>query len=138
RATRLLVTAHDGDDEVVALVDPHGPGVDLRRTMSSLGTPQHTVVLDGAPAELLPGPDAARMLRERAVAGLCLTAAGLVAGARDLTAAYIKGRTQFGRALAEFQAVAMQIADVYIASRTLDLAAENAAWRIAEGLHVAD
>jgi alkylation response protein AidB-like acyl-CoA dehydrogenase len=28
----------------------------------------------------------------------------------------------------------MQIADVYIASRTIDLAAENAAWRIAEGL----
>ena len=54
----------------------------------------------------------------------------MVAGARDLTADYIKGRTQFGRSLAEFQAVAMQIADVYIASRTLDLAAENAAWRI--------
>ena len=60
-----------------------------------------------------------------------------MAGARDLTATYIKGRTQFGRSLAEFQAVAMQIADVYIASRTLDLAAENAAWRIDQGLDVA-
>ena len=62
----------------------------------------------------------------------------MVAGARDLTADYIKGRTQFGRTLAEFQAVAMQIADVYIASRTLDLAAENAAWRLAEGLDASD
>ncbi len=66
--------------------------------------------------------DAARTLNELATAGLCLTAAGVVAGARDLTATYIKGRTQFGRSLAEFQAVAMQIADVYITSRTLDLA----------------
>ena len=61
-----------------------------------------------------------------------------MAGARDLTASYIKGREQFGRALAQFQAVAMQAADLYIASRTLDLAAENAAWRIASGLDATD
>jgi alkylation response protein AidB-like acyl-CoA dehydrogenase len=61
-----------------------------------------------------------------------------VSGARDLTADYIKGRTQFGRSLAEFQAVAMQIADVYISSRTIDLAAENATWRIQHGLDASD
>ena len=32
----------------------------------------------------------------------------------------------------------MQIADVYIASRTLDLAADNAAWRVREGLDATD
>ncbi len=138
RAARLLVSCTDGDRPVVALVDPAGPGVELLESPSSMRTPQHTVVLDGAPAELLEGEDAARTLRELAIAGLCLTAAGVVAGARDLTASYIKGRTQFGRALAEFQAVAMQAADVYIASRTLDLAAQNAAWRIATGLDVSD
>ena len=138
QAARLLVTATEGDRAVVALVDPNGPGVELVASSSSFGTTQHTVVLDGAPAELLPGDDAARVLRELAVAGLCLTAAGLVAGARDLTATYIKGRTQFGRSLAEFQAVAMQIADVYISSRTVDLAAANAAWRIGAGLDVTD
>ncbi|WP_395695553.1 acyl-CoA dehydrogenase [Nocardioides sp.] len=138
RAARLLVTASADGQPVVALVDPAGPGVELLESMSSLGPVQHTVVLDAAPAELLPGPDAARVLHELAVAGHCLTAAGLVAGARDLTAAYIKGREQFGRALAEFQAVAMQIADVYITSRTVDLAAQNAAWRIAAGLDVTD
>ncbi|WP_414813154.1 acyl-CoA dehydrogenase [Nocardioides sp. Root1257] len=138
RATRLLVTARDGDRDVVALVDPSGAGVQLLETMSSFGTPQHTVVLDGAAAELLTGDDAARVLLDLGVAGQCLTAAGLAAGARDLTATYIKGRTQFGRTLAEFQAVAMQIADVYIASRTLDLAADNAAWRITNGIDAAD
>jgi alkylation response protein AidB-like acyl-CoA dehydrogenase len=138
RAARLLVTATAGDRAVVALVDPAGPGVELLPSSSSNGSTQHTVVLDGAPAELLEGEHAARTLRELAVTGLCLTAAGLVAGARDLTATYIKGRTQFGRSLAEFQAVAMQIADVYISSRTVDLAAANAAWRIGAGLDVTD
>ena len=137
RADRLLVTAVDGADTVVALVDPHGPGVTLLPTPSSGEPAQHTVVLEGAPAELL-AAGAARVLVEHAVAGLSVLAAGLVAGARDLTADYIKGRTQFGRALAEFQAVAMQVADVYITSRTMDLAAANAVWRVGEGLEAAD
>ncbi len=137
-ATALLVPAMDGDRVVVALVDPAGDGVTLLASPSSSGTAEHTVVLDGAPADVLPGDDAARLLRELAVAGLCLTASGVVAGARDLTAEYIKGRTQFGRKLAEFQAVAQQIADVYVASRLIDLAADNAAWRVAEGLDASD
>jgi hypothetical protein len=136
-ATRLLVPAMSGGRAVVALVDPHGPGVTLMQSSSSARITQHTVVMEGAPAELL-GDGAVAALAERYVAGLCLTAAGVLAGARDLTADYIKGRTQFGRALAEFQAVAMQIADVYIASRTLDLAAQNAGWRLAQGLDATD
>ncbi|MGA8258153.1 MAG: acyl-CoA dehydrogenase [Nocardioides sp.] len=136
-ATRLLVTARDGDQDVVVLVDPHGPGVTLLESGSSARITQHTVVLDGAPPELL-GDGAARVLVDHAVAGLTLTAAGLVAGASDLTAAYIKGREQFGRSLAQFQAVAMQAADIYIASRTIELAAANAAWRVDLGLEAAD
>ncbi|MBA8803697.1 hypothetical protein FB382_001988 [Nocardioides ginsengisegetis] len=139
RAQRLLVPAVDEDGRtVVAMVDPQGPGVTLLASGgSSARQPLHTVVLDGAPAELLEG-DAATTLRHLAIAGLCLTAAGVVAGARDLTASYVKGREQFGRKLAEFQAVAQQVADVYIASRTIDLAAANAAWRIGAGLDVTD
>ncbi len=136
-ASKLLVTAVQGDQPVVALVDVSDPGVTLLESGSSARITTHTVVLDGARAELL-GDGAARALAERYVVGLCLTAAGVVAGARDLTATYIKDRTQFGRALAEFQAVAMQIADVYISSRTLDLAAENVAWRLDQGLDVSD
>jgi len=136
-AARLLVTATEGDRPVVALVDPAGPGVTLLESEASDLSTTHTVVLDGAPAELL-GDGAHRTLTERYVTGLCVVAAGVVAGARDLTADYIKGRTQFGRTLAEFQAVAMQIADVYIASRTLDLAAANALWRVSRGLDAAD
>ncbi len=137
RAAKLLVTAMHDDHPVVCLVDVSDPGVTLLESGSSARVSTHTVVLDGARAELL-GEPAVQLLAERYVAGLCLTAAGVVAGARDLTASYIKGRTQFGRSLAEFQAVAMQVADVYIASRTLDLAAENAAWRLDQRLDVSD
>ena len=137
-ATALLVPAMAGDDVVVVLVDPADDGVSLHASPSSSGRTEHTVVLDAAPAELLPGDGAARLLRELAVAGLCVTASGVVAGARDLTASYIKGRTQFGRKLAEFQAVSQQIADVYVASRLITLAADNAAWRVSEGLDATD
>ncbi|WGX94471.1 acyl-CoA dehydrogenase [Nocardioides sp. L-11A] len=138
RAERLLVVARDGDGgEVVVLVDPAGPGVTLLPASASSATPQHTVVLDGAPADPLADGAAAR-LRDLARAGLAVTAAGVLAGARDLTADYVKGRRQFGRALAEFQAVSLQMADVYVTSRTLDLAADNAVWRVAESLPAAD
>lgn len=135
-ASHLLVTARDGEQDVVVLVARDAPGVTLLETSSSARRPTHTVVLEGAAGELVEG--AHRTLTDLWVAGLCLTAAGLVAGARDLTAAYVKGRTQFGRSLAEFQAVAMQVADVYIASRTLDLAAANLAWRLDQGLDAGD
>ncbi len=137
-AAALLVPAYDGDRVVVALVDPSSDGVTLMPSPSSRGATEHTVVLDGAEADVLPGDEAAALLRRLAVAGLCLTAAGVLAGARDLTADYVKGREQFGRKLAEFQAVAQQVADVYIASRTVTLAADNAAWRLAEGLDASD
>jgi alkylation response protein AidB-like acyl-CoA dehydrogenase len=55
-----------------------------------------------------------------------------VAGALDLTAEHVRIREQFGKPLATFQAVAQQIADVYIAARTLHLAALAACWRLDE------
>ncbi|HJQ07041.1 MAG TPA: acyl-CoA dehydrogenase family protein [Nocardioides sp.] len=132
-AGRLLVRAGD----VAVLVDPAGPGVTLVESSASSTEPQHTVVLEAAPAEAL-GDGSGTRLQDLATAGLAVSAAGVLAGARDLTADYVKGRQQFGRALAEFQAVSLQMADVYVTSRTLDLAADNAAWRVAEGLPAAD
>ena len=67
------------------------------------------------------------------LAGACAFGDGLLAGALDLTTKHIGTRTQFGRPLATFQAVAQQIADVYVASRTLHLATVSACWRLDEG-----
>ena len=149
-AHAVLVPASlaDGEGEVVVLVDPAADGVTLTPTRSARGETEQTLRLEGVRVGDddvlggLPGSTEAHAavatLRELATAGLCLLGSGIVAGARDLTAGYIKERRQFGRAVAEFQAAAMQMADVYIASRTIDLAATSAAWRVAGELPASD
>jgi alkylation response protein AidB-like acyl-CoA dehydrogenase len=82
---------------------------------------------------VLGGAECVRDLYQLAVAGACALADGAVAGALALTRDHVVTRRQFGRPLAEFQAVSQQIADVYVASRTLHLAALSACWRLAEG-----
>jgi alkylation response protein AidB-like acyl-CoA dehydrogenase len=67
-----------------------------------------------------------------AVAGTCALADGAVAGALALTRDHVATRRQFGRPLAAFQAVSQQVADVWIASRTMHLATLSACWRLAE------
>jgi len=119
-------------DHGVALVRPGAEGVSLTRTPSSSGEPEYAVRLDRAPVEgMLGGADCATDLYQLAIAGACALADGAVAGALALTRDHVASREQFGRPLAAFQAVSQQIADVYIASRTMHLAALSACWRLA-------
>ena len=67
-----------------------------------------------------------------ALAAIGAFASGLVAGALRLTADYVASRHQFGKPLSTFQTVAAQLAEVYIASRTLTLAATSVVWRLSE------
>jgi len=121
-------------DHGVALVRPGAEGVELTRTPSSSGEPEYALRLDRTPVEgMLGGADCVRDLYQLAVAGTCALADGAVAGALALTRDYVATREQFGRPLAAFQAVSQQIADVWIASRTMHLAALSACWRLAEG-----
>nr|WP_206066939.1 acyl-CoA dehydrogenase family protein [Nonomuraea sp. FMUSA5-5] len=122
----VLVTA----DEGLFLVDEPVTAAEF----TSTGEPAATVVLDGTPAERVAGPEAVADARRIFMAAVAAQASGVLAGALELTTAYIKQRRQFGRALAEFQAVTMQIADVYIAARALDVAMWSAVWRLGEGL----
>ncbi len=128
-AGRILVSA--GID--VVLVDPAAPGVTITATPSSSGDPEYTVRLDQAPVAGTLAMEA-RDLHRLATAGACCLADGALAGALALTRDYIATRRQFGRALAEFQAVSVQIADVYITSRTLHLITLSACWRLAVSL----
>ena len=132
----LLVSATATDDSTtVALVDPAGAGVSRADTWTSRGATEATYTFAAAPVLGLLDAD---VVRSHAVAGLAALGAGVVEGARDLTAGYIRDRRQFGRALAEFQAVAQQIADVYIASRTFTLTAGEVARRLDAGDPAAD
>ena len=119
-----------GTGAVVALVDPAGAGVSRADTWTSRGATEATYTFESASVLGLLDAD---VVRSHAIAGLVALGAGVVEGARDLTAGYIRDRRQFGRALAEFQAVAQQIADVYIASRTFTLTAGEVARRLDAG-----
>ena len=129
--TLLLVSA----GSVVALVDADGEGVSKVDVETSRGTTEATYTFASAPVV---GELDAEVVRSHAIAGLAALGAGVVEGARDLTAGYIKDRKQFGRSLAEFQAVAQQIADVYIGSRTFTLTATEVLRRLDAGDPAAD
>jgi alkylation response protein AidB-like acyl-CoA dehydrogenase len=121
----------------IVVVDPSADGVTVRRTPASAGGPEYTLRLDQAPiAHLLGGGTDGRAvadLYQLTAAGACCLADGALAAALVLTTEHVRSRTQFGRPLAAFQAVAQRIADVSIASRTLRLATLSACWRLDTG-----
>lgn len=138
-AERILVPATlPGGETGVFLVDPTRPGVRMTPVHTAAGGPEAVVRLEGAETPLrLGGVSGERagamlnMLHRYALAGAAAFGDGLLAGALALTTRHLATREQFGRPLATFQAVAQQIADVYIASRTVRLAADAAVWRLA-------
>ncbi|QIS01371.1 acyl-CoA dehydrogenase [Nocardia brasiliensis] len=129
QARWLLVPTNSG----IALVDSAADGVTRVPSPASGGIPECTVRFDrvAIPAEqLLPGDLVA--LHRLAVASIGAVADGLLKGALVRTAEHLRTRRQFGRPLAEFQAVAQQIADLYVVSRTLHVAAVSANWALAQ------
>lgn len=133
QAHRVLVPTEDA----TAIVDPTRDGVTLERTFSSTGAPEYTLKLAGAVPESMLAATSADLDRF-AVAGAAAVADGVLAGALQLTADHLRARQQFGRPLATFQAVAQQIADVYVVARTVHLAAVSAAWRLSNGRDAAE
>ena len=131
QADWLIVTA----DSAVVVVSPKADGVELVRTPTSNGAEEYTVTFAGVAVpdtDVLAGATP-RRVNELALAAVGAFADGLVAGALRLTADYVAKRKQFGKPLSTFQTVAAQLAEVYIASRTIDLAAKSVVWRLSEG-----
>ncbi len=127
----MIVTA----DSAVVVVSPKAGGVQLVGTPTSNGSDEYTVTFSGVAvddADVLAGA-AAQRVNQLALAMIGAYADGLVAGALRLTADYVANRKQFGKPLSTFQTVAAQLAEVYIASRTIDLAAKSVVWKLAEG-----
>ncbi|MFZ0231093.1 MAG: acyl-CoA dehydrogenase family protein [Mycobacterium sp.] len=121
-------------DSAVVVVSPKADGVQLAKTPTSSGSDEYVVTFtDVAVAEedVLTGATAQRV-NQLALAAIGAYTAGLVAGALRLTADYVANRQQFGKPLSTFQTVAAQLAEVYIASRTIDLASTSVIWRLAE------
>jgi len=129
------------------ILDRDAAGISVSRTPVSGDTPEFTVRLADTPITGVLGIGergaaqagaAVDDLYRLAAAGAAASADGAIAGALALTTSYLAAREQFGRPLATFQAVAQQVADVYITGRTLHLAAISACWRLATGRDAGD
>ena len=127
----LVVTTDGG----VVVVSPKAAGVTLTKTPTSNHSDEYVVMFDGvavADSDVLAGADV-RRVNQLVLATTGAFIAGLVAGALRLTADYVASREQFGKPLSTFQTVAAQLAEVYIASRTIALASTSVIWRLSEG-----
>ncbi|MGV0790339.1 acyl-CoA dehydrogenase family protein [Mycolicibacterium sp. XJ1819] len=128
QADWMLVTA----DNAVAVIAPTAAGVQLTKTPTSGKGEECSITFADADVDgVLDGADA-RRVNQLALAAIGAYGSGLVAGALRLTADYVANRHQFGKPLSTFQTVAAQLAEVYIASRTLTLAATSVLWRLTE------
>jgi 3-oxo-4-pregnene-20-carboxyl-CoA dehydrogenase alpha subunit len=135
----MIVTA----DNAVVVVSPTADGVQLTKTPTSNDSDEYTVTFSQAEVDAVLDAGAAgpatsntatpHRVNQLALAMIGAYAAGLVAGALRLTADYVANRHQFGKPLSTFQTVAAQLAEVYIASRTITLASSSVTWRLAEG-----
>jgi alkylation response protein AidB-like acyl-CoA dehydrogenase len=132
-AERIIVSAADG----LYLVDPSASGVSVEREDTMLGAPTARLVLSGAEATKLAGPEGLTWLLERAQTAMSVMMSGASSAALDLTATYVKEREQFSRAIATFQAVSQRTADTYINKEAIKLTAWQAAWRLDAGIPAA-
>ena len=132
QADWIIVTT----DNAVVVVSPKADGVMLTKTPTSNHSDEYVVTFSDVAVsddDVLSGAQAERV-NQLALAIIGAMASGVVAGALRLTADYVANREQFGKPLSTFQTVAAQLAEVYIASRTLTLAATSVVWRLSEGL----
>ncbi|MGB8500795.1 acyl-CoA dehydrogenase family protein [Mycobacterium sp.] len=129
QAEWIIVTA----DSAVVVVSPKADGVELVKTSTSNGSDEYVVTFSGAAVDDVLANATAHRVNQLALAMIGAYASGLVAGALRLTADYVGNRHQFGKPLSTFQTVAAQLAEVYIASRTITLASTAVIWRLTEG-----
>ncbi|MFF7944718.1 acyl-CoA dehydrogenase family protein [Nocardia gamkensis] len=131
RSEWMIVTTDVG----AVCIPADASGVHWSPTPSATGAPEFTVRFIDTPVadqDVLAHPRVDEV-NDVALAMAGAYGSGLMQGALRLTADYLAGRHQFGKPLTTFQLVAAQLADVYIASRTVDLASKSAVYRLASG-----
>jgi len=119
----VTITAQTGDDEISNLIVPNGTdGYEISAPMRKMGwrasdTRELSFKDCAVPEDNLLGPRGAgyKQFLEVLDGGRISIAAmglGLAEGAYDLAAAYARERKQFGRPIAEFQAIQFKLADM--------------------------
>jgi acyl-CoA dehydrogenase len=137
-ADALVVPARLNGVAELFVVPCDADGFSRTRQVPTSGQPEALVELDGVRVShddlLRPGGGNLMWLLERAEAALCVQMAGACKAAVELTARYTSERRQFGKPIAEFQAVGQRAADAYVDAEAVRLTAWQAAWRLDAGL----
>ncbi|WP_072807472.1 acyl-CoA dehydrogenase family protein [Rhodococcoides yunnanense] len=120
----LLVLTSDG----LYQVDPSSDGVHRRRLPTMDPTRSLSEVsFDAAAARRIESPpDLVEQVRTIALIALSAEQVGAASAALEMTVAYTKARTQFGRSIGSFQALKHRMADMYVsveAARSMSCAA---------------
>lgn len=132
-ATKLLVLAKDGDNVVLALVDPSASGVSQTQQFSVSSDNQFEVAFSGVQVAVgdVISADGWDSWEAAMRDGIILLAAQAVGGARyalDITVQYAKDRKQFDKQLGAFQALAHYMADSVTTVDGAETLMYEAAW----------
>ncbi|WP_299689314.1 acyl-CoA dehydrogenase [uncultured Tateyamaria sp.] len=127
-AEHIVVSARDGDQIGLYLVNAGAPGLDARDYPLLAGGRAAEVMLDNTPAEPLGlGLAEIESLVALAMVAQCAEALGAMETAVALTQDYLMTRKQFGRPIGTFQALAHRMADLLIELEQARSAVINAA-----------
>lgn len=124
------------DGEVGLFVVSPGDGLTVTKLLSTNRQPIGHVELSSTPAWTLVAPGdegaaAVQWITERTAAAYCTVQAGVCEGAVRMMATHASNREQFGKKIAEFQAVAQRAADAFIDTQMVRLSAWQAMFRLA-------
>lgn len=136
-----VTLADDGGGVALALAPARADGVSLTRLDSIARDPQFAVRFDGAAATGILGaatdahnaPSALDRALERSAILHCAHSVGAAQHVLEMTVEYTKQRVQFDRAIATFQSVQHDCADMVIAIDSARLATYEAITRIEDG-----
>jgi alkylation response protein AidB-like acyl-CoA dehydrogenase len=136
-ADLVLATAATSDGQIVGVLLRPGLTATVEQLTTSAGDRYARLHVDAAltSTEVLTGfaeddlRRAAHMLRVIS----CLELVGVAEAILDMTVAYTRGRAQFGRAIASFQAAQHLVADIHIDVQAARLSAQSAAYWLGRG-----
>ena len=138
-ADLMLVPARSESGVVLLLVPTSSDGISLTRLDSIARDPQFAVefddvlVSDGVVGDAGQGDEALKRALDRAALLHCAHSVGGAQHVQEMTVEYTKQRIQFDRAIATFQSVQHDCADMVIAIDSARLATYEAITRIEDG-----
>ncbi|GAB07912.1 acyl-CoA dehydrogenase [Gordonia amarae] len=136
-ADQLVVSAREGDEIGLYLVDASAAGVTRTAYRTHDRRRGAQIVFDGAPAVRLGSGDASSIIADVEVTtqiAQCAEAVGALERCLELTTEYLKTRKQFGVTLSTFQTLTQRAADMFMwleLARSMSLYATTA---LSEGL----